>query len=61
MDISLENFGERQSRVSVLAGKIVSVAGRQDITGVVVDEPRIPALFPRSTLLRFVFVFVYIL
>ena len=37
MDIYLENFGERQSRVSILAGKIVSVAGRQVITGVV-DE-----------------------
>ena len=37
MDIYLENFGERQSRVSILARKIVSVAGRQVITGVV-DE-----------------------
>ena len=37
MDIYLENFGERQSRVGILAGKIVSVAGRQVITGVV-DE-----------------------
>ena len=36
MDIYLENFGERQSRVSILA-EIVSVAGRQVITGVV-DE-----------------------
>ena len=37
MDIYLENFGERQSRVSIIAEKIVSVAGRQVITGVV-DE-----------------------
>ena len=35
MDIYLENFGERQSHASTLAGKIVSVAGRQVITGVV--------------------------
>ena len=37
MDIYSENFGERQSRDSILARKIVSVAGRQVITGVV-DE-----------------------
>ena len=37
MDIYLENFGEQQGRVSILAGKIVSVAGRQVITRVV-DE-----------------------
>ena len=37
MDICLENFREQQSRVSILAGKIVSVAGRRVITGVV-DE-----------------------
>ena len=35
MDIYLENFGKRQSRASTLAGKILSVAGRQVITGVV--------------------------
>ena len=35
MDIYLETFGERQSHGSTLAGKIVSVAGRQVITGVV--------------------------
>ena len=35
MDIYFENFGERQSHASTLAGKIVSVAGRQVITGVV--------------------------
>ena len=35
MDIYLENFGGRQSHASTLAGKIVSVAGRQVITGVV--------------------------
>ena len=35
MDIYLENFGERQSHASTLAGKIVSVAGRQVITRVV--------------------------
>ena len=35
MDIYLENFGERQSRASTLAGKIVSVARwSQVITGV---------------------------
>ena len=38
MNFYFENFGERQSRASTLAGKIVSVAGwRQVITGVV-DE-----------------------
>ena len=37
MNIYLENFGVRQSRVRILAGKIVNVAGRQVITGVV-DE-----------------------
>ena len=37
MDIYLENSGERQSRASTLAGKIVSVARRQVITGAV-DE-----------------------
>ena len=41
MDIYLENFGEPQSRVSILTGKIVSVAGRQVITGVV-DEMILP-------------------
>ena len=35
MDIYLENFGERQSHACTLTGKIVSVAGRQVITGVV--------------------------
>ena len=33
----LGKFGRRKSRVSTLAGKILSVAGRQVITGVV-DE-----------------------
>ena len=37
MDIYLANFCAQQSRVSILIGKIVSVAGRQVITGVV-DE-----------------------
>ena len=35
MEIYLENFGEWQSHASTLAGKIVSVTGRQVITGVV--------------------------
>ena len=38
MDIYLENFGERQSRTSTLAGKIVSVAGRSQVITGVVDE-----------------------
>ena len=33
MDVHLENFGKRKSRASTLAGKILSVAGRQVITG----------------------------
>ena len=38
MDIYLENFGERQSRASTLAGKIVSVARRRQVITGVVDE-----------------------
>ena len=38
MDIYLENFSERQSRASTLAGKIVSVAGRRQVITGVVDE-----------------------
>ena len=38
MDIYLENFGERQSRASTLAGKIVSVARRSQVITGVVDE-----------------------
>ena len=38
MDIYLENFGERQSRASTLAGKTVSVAGRRQVITGMVDE-----------------------
>ena len=38
MDIYLENFGERLSRASTLAGKIVSVAGWSQVITGVVDE-----------------------